>query len=53
VAVVLAPDVAEVFQTSESVNTFLRGVIAAVPRPSRSSTPRRKSHPRKGGLPTR
>jgi hypothetical protein len=42
VAVVLAPDVAEVFPTSESVNTFLRTVIAAVPRPSRRSTLRRE-----------
>ena len=50
VAVVLAPDVAEVFPTSDSVNTFLRSLIAAVPRPSRRSTPPRKSHPRKGGL---
>jgi hypothetical protein len=54
VAIVLAPDVAEVFPTSESVNTFLRSVIAAVPRPGRKSTPRRRSHrPRKGGLTTR
>jgi hypothetical protein len=53
VAVVLAPDVAEVFPTSESVNTFLRSVIAAVPRPVRRSVPRRSSHPRKGGLTTR
>jgi len=51
VAVVLAPDVAEVFPTSESVNTLLRSVIAAVPRPGRRSTPRRKGqHPRKSGL---
>ena len=49
-AVVLAPDVAEVFPTSESVNTFLRNVIAAVPRPGRRSTVRRRSHPRKRGL---
>jgi hypothetical protein len=54
VAVVLAPDVAEVFPTSESVNTFLRSVIAAVPRPRRRSTSRPKSHhPRKRGLTTR
>ena len=54
VAVVLAPDVAEVFPTSESVNTLLRSVIAAVPRPSRRPTPRPKSHhARKGGLTTR
>jgi len=49
VAVVLAPDVAEVFPTSESVNTFLRTVIAAVPRPGRRPVARR-SHPRKGRL---
>ena len=50
VAVVLAPDVAEVFPTSDSVNTFLRSVIAAVPRPGRRSTPARRSRARKGGL---
>ena len=43
VAVVLAPDVAAVFPTSESVNTFLRSVIAAVPRPARKSTVRPKT----------
>ncbi len=32
VAVVLDPDVAEVFPTSESVNTLLRSVLRAVPR---------------------
>jgi hypothetical protein len=54
VAVVLAPDVAEVFPTSESVNSLLRSVIAAVPRPGRRSTPRRRGeHPRKRGLTTR
>ena len=31
VAVVLEPDVAEVFATSESVNQLLRSVISAVP----------------------
>ena len=50
VAVVLAPDVAEVFPTSESVNTFLRNVIAAVQRAHRRSTPRPTRRPRKGGL---
>ena len=49
VAVVLAPDVAEVFPTSESVNTFLRSVIATVPRPGRRSTLGRPGA-RKGGL---
>jgi uncharacterized DUF497 family protein len=50
VAVVLAPDVAEVFPTSEAVNTFLRSVIAAVPRPGRRSTPAPRRHSRRGGL---
>jgi hypothetical protein len=50
VAVVLAPDVAEVFPTAESVNTFLRSVIAAVPRPGRRSTSSRGRQSRKGGL---
>ena len=31
VAVVLDPDVASVFQTSEAVNTILRSVISALP----------------------
>lgn len=31
VAVVLEPDVAEVFDTSESVNQLLRSVISAIP----------------------
>ena len=31
VAVVLDPDVASVFQSSESVNTLLRSVISALP----------------------
>ncbi len=31
VAVVLDPDVAEVFGSAESVNTFLRSVISALP----------------------
>lgn len=53
VAVVLAPDVAEVFPTSESVNTLLRSVIAAVPRPARRSTPLRGSRHRSGGPTTR
>ena len=43
VAVVLAPDVAEVFPTSESVNTFLRSVIAAVPRRGRRAATRSKA----------
>jgi hypothetical protein len=32
VAVVLDPDVASVFQTSEAVNSLLRSVISALPR---------------------
>ena len=35
VVVVLDPDVAEAFPTSQSVNTLLRSVVAAVPRRSR------------------
>lgn len=54
VAVVLAPDVADVFPTSETVNTFLRSVIAAVPRRGRRATTQKKSHhARKGALTTR
>ena len=48
VAVVLAPDVAHAFPTSESVNTVLRSVLAAVPRRSGSRIPpKRKSRSRK------
>ncbi len=39
VAVVLEPDVASVFDTSESVNALLRSVIAALP-PKRRTSPR-------------
>ena len=39
VAVVLDPDVAEAFPTSESVNEVLRSVVASVPRRSRASKP--------------
>ena len=49
VAVVLAPDVAEVFPTSESVNTLLRSVVAAVPRRSRVHTPARRRSGRTKG----
>ena len=50
IAVVLAPDVAEVFPTTEAVNTFLRSVIAAVPRAGRRPAPRQKAQPsRKAG----
>jgi hypothetical protein len=44
VAVVLEPDVAEVFGTSTSVNRLLRSVIAALPsRRSRVRATRRKA----------
>ena len=33
IAVVLDPDVASVFQSSESVNSLLRSVISALPQP--------------------
>ena len=33
IAVVLDPDVASVFHSSESVNTLLRSVISALPQP--------------------
>jgi hypothetical protein len=50
IAVVLAPDVAEVFPTSESVNRALRTVIAAVPRRGRAArTPRKSRDRRKAG----
>lgn len=39
VAVVLDPDVAEAFPTSESVNTVLRSMIATVPRRSKARKP--------------
>jgi len=35
VSVVLDPDVAAVFDSSESVNTLLRSVIAAMPHPGK------------------
>ena len=44
VAVILAPDVARAFPTSESVNTALRSVRASVPRSK--PRPARKSRPR-------
>jgi hypothetical protein len=46
VAVVLEPDVAEVFDSAESVNLLLRSVISAMPhdvRRSASTKPRRKA----------
>lgn len=41
VTVVLEPDIAQVFKTSESVNRFLRSVISAVPRPQQTAKPRK------------
>ena len=38
VAVVLDPDVAAVFGTSQSVNEFLRSVIAVLPRRTKTRT---------------
>ncbi len=38
VAVVLDPDVASVFRSSESVNTLLRSVISVFPKQARSAT---------------
>jgi hypothetical protein len=50
VAAVLAPDVARAFPTSESVNTALRSVLAAVPRRVRAGSSRRRKAPtRKAG----
>jgi hypothetical protein len=49
VAVVLDPDVAAVFPTSEAVNTLLRSVVAAVPRRSRVHTPARRRSGRTKG----
>ena len=46
VTVVLEPDVAEVFDTSESVNRLLRSVISAMPdlrSPGDSANPRDKT----------
>jgi hypothetical protein len=42
VAVVLDPDVASVFQTSDSVNALLRSVLAAMPRSVQRSVTRRR-----------
>ena len=40
VTVVLDPDVAAVFTSSESVNELLRSVIAALPKPAKTRTRR-------------
>jgi hypothetical protein len=42
VAVVLEPDVASVFGTSEAVNTLLRSVIAALPAKARNAGSKRR-----------
>lgn len=49
VAVVLEPDVAEVFDSAESVNRMLRSVISAMPQDARRSTPAKPR--RKAGEP--
>jgi hypothetical protein len=41
VAVVLEPDVAAVFKSSEDVNTLLRSIISALPEKSRSRRAKR------------
>jgi hypothetical protein len=41
VTIVLDPDVAAVFSSSESVNTLLRSVIAALPTPTKRRTRKR------------
>lgn len=43
IAVVLDPEVAAAFPTSESVNTALRAVMGTVPRRSARTPPRRAS----------
>jgi hypothetical protein len=43
IAVVLDPEVAAAFPTSESVNTALRAVMGAVPRRSARTSPKRAS----------
>ena len=49
VAVVLAPDVARAFPTSESVNTVLRSVLAAIPRRAARTPSKGKPRKRKAG----
>lgn len=52
VTVVLAPDVAEAFPTSESVDNFLRVVLAAVPKRSPRRGERKRPEPSRRGGPT-
>jgi hypothetical protein len=49
VAVILEPDVASVFDTSESVNQLLRSVIAALPHPVQPRRKREVAPNRSGG----
>jgi len=50
VAVVLEPDVANVFRSSEAVNNFLRSAIAAMPKSQPNGKKRtRKASTRGGG----
>jgi hypothetical protein len=42
IAIVLDTDVAEVFQSSESVNAMLRSVIKAMPQPVARASPRKR-----------
>jgi hypothetical protein len=55
VAVVLAPDVAQVFDTSEAVNQLLRSVISAIPDRTRRAAIRKPDRKRtsKRMVPTR
>lgn len=48
VTVALDPDVAEVFTTSESVNTVLRALISAMPKPVRKKRGQKLSSEQKG-----
>jgi hypothetical protein len=48
VAVVLEPDVAQVFDSSKSVNRLLRSVIEAVPSQTRARKLRRRTGRRSG-----
>jgi len=43
VIVVLDPDVSKVFSTRQAVNTALRALITAMPKPARSKASRRRS----------
>ena len=43
ITVILDPDVAEVFTTSESVNTILRALIAAMPETGAPKPTRKRS----------